>query len=628
MSNDIIVEPRSIQIFLEIFNGDFKQIFLGRWDAYYNKILGSDFSSPQEEVILSSYREYEELRKNPPLFADPIAGYENFPDNCIELIRQKSKILTKILAGRFPLSEGEILQSEVVTYLVKPWKRFESGTVVILQVTNLAKVAYILPYLNLDFNTGSVRTPSGVYILTDKIRPQNTINYQLYQQENKRELSGISLDDIGEAILSFTSIAAFVIPSPIGVLLAGALSIVPMFFGGDRNNDILFAEATSLLLKNIQQLQEFEKIKDAADNIETALEWLSDCANILQDLGNDLDAQSYIQDTALPQISDVNKPNSVLRNHLTTLFNLNLPGNKNEWDLKMNALEALTIGVSTYLTYLRLQAQMQAALESDSNYTGNKGLVYPFFDIFRIETLKWTKDLSQRINDLSTQRLNMISELKRGNEHSLCIDATSCSYAGATDGFWYFSDEDTGNQVGKWQDTAISKISCGQVYYESVQHKDEANRERDNYIAALNTKLDERFKPTTNLIRGFKDSIESWSENLNPRTPASSPEINKDLSTWKGSNLQEPWVKGIKVRYAVRFCNSSGQSEIGPWGDEVEITTKSWPLVINIPTDPLNLTSARQIQRQFIKADGTISSETTVAIINDNKTTVYQDITN
>ena len=152
---------------------------------------------------------------------------------------------------------------------------------------------------------------------------------------------------------------------------------------------------------------------------------------------------------------------------------------------------------------------------------------------------------------------------------------------------------------------------------------------RNAYIQKLNAGMDQRFAGAKQMIQGFQDAIDAWNESLTPRVPGSAPGVDADLSKWHGDTPQGTnWVNGAKVRYAVTFANAAGVGPQGPWGSWTNITSKAWPPVVNLPTDPLSLTTVRHLHRQFTAPDGTPGPDEVVAIIPDNQTASYQDVNN
>jgi hypothetical protein len=101
-------------------------------------------------------------------------------------------------------------------------------------------------------------------------------------------------------------------------------------------------------------------------------------------------------------------------------------------------------------------------------------------------------------------------------------------------------------------------------------------------------------------------------------TSVSSKPADWAATTPHGAN----WIRGAKVRYAVAFKNSKGGTPPGPWCQWIAVGDRAWPLVTDIPTDPLKIAKSRLIHRQF---DG--QKESVVGIIPDNSTTSYRDNT-
>lgn len=602
--------------------GDFEQYVQNRWNAYHTRVSGTEAPIDNKELDLI-HSDYEELRKNPPRLVDPEEGYQQLPTDKVELIRKKSKILAQLLAGRFSLADGEVIQSEIVTCLADSWRQFDAGTIVYLQVTNMAKVAYILPHLNLEISTGTLRALAGVYILTSEFQPHTILTRQ---QGERNALNALSPDTLVNAYFTFTATAAFALPAPFGILASGVLSIIPMFLGGtsDESAKAAFYESFTQLQSNLEGFFTQNTIKESASVIKDALEWLDECSQIVIDQKNtsSKSEKEYLVKEAIPNIDSISNVNSRFRIALMKLWDVSLPGDNGEWDLMVNAFDVLVTGVATYLTYLRIRIQMQAAIESNnSNYTDSS--VYFHFDLFRIETNKWVSKLSNRVATLTTKRLQMVSGLQRGQDNctAACTDA----------GYWYFTDSEPGEKGQRFQDTSEikSSSSCSQMHSESVQHKDQAEAARANYIETLKQNLDERFRPANKMIHGFSAALQDWNQKMKPRKPPSSPKVSQDLSKWTGSVPQGPWVKGNRVRYCIAFANAASTEDDSDtnrseWGNWVNVTDKAFPLV-TAPIDPLNLTTVRYIHREF-KIGNQVSEDIIVKTIDDNEILSFQDV--
>jgi hypothetical protein len=319
-------------------------------------------------------------------------------------------------------------------------------------------------------------------------------------------------------------------------------------------------------------------------------------------------------------------PNSGLRDALTTLLNIALPNSEADFDLRKQALQVLAMGVGTYLTFLRVRTQVQSALESTPGYQGSPQ-VYSDYTRFKLEADDWLVKLSQRIEDLTTERLGLVGPLVHGEDHNYCADAVSCSRAYAESGFWTFTDDEpgTGNQ-GKWQNTSVQKFKCGQLYYEAVDHKGDAENARRNYLAKVANELDDAFGGVTAMIAKYQANLASWVEGLTPRAPTTAPKVDHGAGSWKAKTPQgSSWVKGAKVRYAVTFSNPSGSSAQGPWSGWIEIGDDAFPTVVDVPTDPLNLATVRKVHRQFTSPSGVVGPVGIAKMIQDDQTKSFVD---
>jgi len=119
--------------------------------------------------------------------------------------------------------------------------------------------------------------------------------------------------------------------------------------------------------------------------------------------------------------------------------------------------------------------------------------------------------------------------------------------------------------------------------------------------------------------------------------PATAPTF--DPANWaKGLPVSEStnWQPGYKVRYAVSFYNSEGETAMGPWwspnlwpgmDSDGFFHGGDWacPALVHIPVDPTGTAIGRRIYRQFRRGGDNCRIEL-VHDLKDNQTTMHSDL--
>jgi hypothetical protein len=189
--------------------------------------------------------------------------------------------------------------------------------------------------------------------------------------------------------------------------------------------------------------------------------------------------------------------------------------------------------------------------------------------------------------------------------------------------YWTFTDAEPGiAKIRVWDDSYTE--SCGNYSYTS--NKDQAVAGRAQYIATLTTQMAQHYQGPLDMVNKLVQHIADWDQHLIPRAPVGAPTASSDPSTWKGVVPNGDWVQGANVRYAALFANSAGKGPLGQYGAWVTVTDRSLPLVTGIPVDPLSLTTARHLHRQFLRpGQAEPDADTVVAIISDNETSQWQE---
>jgi Repeat of unknown function (DUF5648) len=149
---------------------------------------------------------------------------------------------------------------------------------------------------------------------------------------------------------------------------------------------------------------------------------------------------------------------------------------------------------------------------------------------------------------------------------------------------------------------------------------------REQYVQKLASDLDAQYADARGGANAWQAALVASDVQLKPRAPDSAPGVTDD---WEGAPGADPdWVQGAYVQYAVAFANSAGDMR-GPWSAWTEIKG-AWPMVTDIPTDPLQLAKTRPLYRQFGTRDAstgqiTITHLGMTVVIQDNSTTTYRD---
>jgi hypothetical protein len=432
------------------------------------------------------------------------------------------------------------------------------------------------------------------------------------------------LVDPTSTILQFSATAAFALPEPFGALLSGLISAISSFFGGGGDEEAaMFAAAMKALLGQIQLMLAINEIQAAAQNIEASVRWLADNTQVIADLqGQDVATIEKTLDDSLKSIRTFLDPTTGILSALTTLHDFGsspLPTDdaKHWQQLRESAFQTLVSGVGTYLTWLRVRLQWQAALETQQAKDGNPPqgtLVYDYFDQFRIATNEWVSNCSQRLEDLYADRKTFVHA-------SSAVLTIGGGWSGAPP-VPYGYEFQLGDDWHGWS------YDCRIDFLQFPQGPLPVPNADYNYFLAntFGPAFDADYQSQRAMLKGFTDAIADWNKKIAPPKPSNLAAADPDLTKWgadapQGSN----WVAGTKVRYAITNVNGAGTATAGDWGDPVTIGTRAFALVSSIPVDAMGLTAARQLRRQFTDPTGKAGSEQVVAIIANNTDTTYLD---
>jgi hypothetical protein len=362
---------------------------------------------------------------------------------------------------------------------------------------------------------------------------------------------------------------------------------------------------------------QYQQINTAANWIQSAVQYLHDAVQIINDLGGQdyADQEAALKKDFLPSLLSSLDANSQLAQALQSLWQVgeaaltpkpsaDANGAMSSQVIREAAFSTLAAGVGAYLTYLRMRLQWQAAVETqDPPKSGS--LLYDYFDKFRLETDHWINNLSQRLIDMFSDRKEFVLLWPvPGNGHATLVD------------FFYLGKTKNIAKAAKVIPTQGDDFPNGQYYRDQIAA----------FVQAVTgPAFDAQFANERGMIDGFKSALDGWNSKMIPPKPANSAAPDADLTKWGADAPQGAnWVAGASVRYAVRYTNPAGHSD-GEWGAETVISTRAFPLVTDLPVDALNLATARHLRRQFKPAGGDWSSEQIVAIIPDNTTSAHLD---
>jgi hypothetical protein len=345
---------------------------------------------------------------------------------------------------------------------------------------------------------------------------------------------------------------------------------------------------------------------------------LHDSVQVVTDLGGQDSAsvEATLEKNFLPQLLSSLDANSQLANALQNLWQLGsspltpslAQDGSNAADayasqvMRENAFHTLAKGVGVYLTFLRMRLQWQAAIETQ-HPSQSASLIYGYFDQFRLEANNWTAKLSQRLSELFSDRKGFV-----------ILHPEDDGWYRLWEYYHLTEDPNSWNPITYWvQHGQISPVDYNWVY--------------NNFIEGwTGPEFDGQFSSDKAMISGLTSAVGDWNAKMPPPKPSNSAAPDGDLTKWGADAPQGAnWVAGASVRYAVRYANPAGHTD-GDWGAETVISTRAFPLVIDLPVDGMNLATARHLRRQFKPAGGDWGSEQIVAIIPDNTTAAYLDI--
>lgn len=567
------------------------------------------------------YREW--MAQNPPPLAQE-EDWRRLPPASQRLMRIKSARAIATLETRLPASLQPLAESTRTTILLDDWAGYARSTVGIVTRAGQSDLLFLMPRLTVDVASGTtVGAASQAQTAMQSAGPAAAMN-----------ASGPSPADLARALAQFASAAVFVLEMPYGALASGAIQFFMMLFGGGSNSNQFIMDAIAQALASIREFEALDDLKKAIGSTQDALTWMQSTSVTIKDLGSQSDVIDLINSQIMSDIETVVGPNSLLGRDLGTMFNLGVGSDAADWDVRSSSLDALSIGLGTYFTFLRFKIQCQATLEAAPGYAGGR-LVYAAFDYFRQAVQHWAELVPARVKQLQDERVALIGQLQSTHgtpplklfappparatvSNAFDVAATVLLAPPPVEGYTYtFVDAEPGSPP---QQYFVPDDGCCQSI------PDEVVKWRQSYVDNVTASVQTRYKGTTDMLTGFTTAVSSWDENLAPRMPVDTPDLGA-LASWTGVVPNGPnWVAGAKVRYAVSFANASGASAMGPWCDWAGVANRSLPQ-LSLPIDPLGLATARHVHRQFTAPSATQPGAIqTVGIVQDNETRKWVDV--
>ncbi len=524
--------------------------------------------------------------------------------------------LLERLNSLYPLPEGEKLQSAQITITTQAWENCPAGTVVYIRQTNIATIQFLLSHIVVNLKTGQ---PSLVGMETLSPPQPKTLNDVALLGANLK--SGIF-----DAALDISGSLVWALPHPWGAFGSAGLEVLRLLFG-DSSSSI-----SQAIEQGVQELETFltqQKIQADAQRLKAFSDWLNlqiAAFNKVADKDGKIDNVYILDSGLLAELRRNIDPGG--DNVYTAIYDLEVLIDDDD---SLSAFGIYVLGVTLYLLGLKMILQFEALVASnyydqenwDQSDKYNK-LWLQDYNIFEIAidgyqdkdgnfTPGWAKKVSDKINNFYTHRIAKITDVYRWEWHT--IGPIYNPHYGWT---W----RDTQNNDDDFQNF-VEDTTEGGCCSHTVEHKDQAETNRQNWINTVSGQLDTKYQNAKESVKKWTASIYEWNEHLPPMAPTSSPSI--DSKGWQGKPPQDPnWKFGNRVAYAVQFKNDSGTSPLSNYSQSVDINPETGATVINIPIDDSKMATHVLIYRCITTAQ----NQQFTKLLAGPKigTTTYQDI--
>lgn len=528
-----------------------------------------------------------------------------YPASIQQELREQIQNLLDQLNPLYPFPEGETLETAYVTVITQALGEFLPGTVVYVRQTNLATIQFLLRHVVVNLKTGKPSLIGLGHLPAPHSHHLSPLDFQ-------GPPLGSSFFD---AALSIGGSLVWALPHPWGAFSSAGIEVLRLLFG-DSSSGI--SEALKEGIKELESFLTEQKIQADAQRLKAFADWLdSQIADLgrLADRGGNIDNIYILDNGLLDHLRNSVSPEN--DNIYTAIYDLEVLIDEDD---SLSASGIYVFGISLYLLALKMILQLEALVASNYQNQGNldsynlynKLWLYDYND-FEIAinghtdndgkyTPGWAKKVSDKINGFYTHRLAKITDLYRA---SITEGDPRCESIGEICyrqvGGWTWKD--TANKNDTDSTNFVADTTEGGCCSHDVEHKDQAETNRANWINTVSGQLDAKYQTAKDTIKKWTASIYEWNEHLPPLAPTSAPEI--DPKGWQGKPPNDPhWKAGNQVSYAVQFSNDSGPSPISDYNQAVDINPEMGATIINIPNDPSLMAMQVLIYRRITTEGG------------------------
>jgi hypothetical protein len=410
----------------------------------------------------------------PPL-ADPEVLRAKLPPSVRAYLEKALPIALQNFRERFPLLPGETIARDLITALTSDWNGAPKGTVIYQRQTNLGTIAFGIPTMTIDLQTGATS-----YATLEAVLPP----------EMPADLVLLEISDTDktmiDAALTIAQLAGFALPPPYGVILSRGAAVLQKIFDQCMSKkhvplstqvaDAVKAVGVGLNLENINATigTDYDWLRNRYDAA-----WTDHAAPVSDDEYRDF--KRHLSDKLAADMGIIHDVNLL-----------------NEPSYQIPGFPLYLLGASLVLLLMKIDLLIQSSEKSVLDTNAFTTLINTLKNY--IKNAEATKaEIDKRISN----RLAKISQVYR---HRDCIAVPGPSGAIVScNEEWGFTD---GKQMFKFPDTSRD-VGCKS---QTVEHKAEATASRAAYYAKVHAQLDNQY------YRGDSqkaaDTIARWKEML------------------------------------------------------------------------------------------------------------------
>lgn len=396
---------------------------------------------------------------------------------------------------------------------------------------------------------------------------------------------------------------AYIMPYPWGPLAAAELTLLQVLTSGMTGPS--FGELIQRAVRDLESFALHQQLLSIVSDLKRFTAYLDDKQADFAKVAALKQSKEYLQGV-LNELDRSTGPNGYLNSSVYAL-------QRDELLALDGTIELLVLACSLYILALKFRIQINgylAAYYQDvepnpiemNNYTINW---LAAFSTFQTEVSGY-----QNKQGLADFCANWISTFKRNRLAQISLPQWDSRWSCV-----YFTDDAVYSFLGDFWPRNI----VGALY--TPPPTPLAIEVRYPYYMGIYDGLESRFERALDTIQGWRDAVQSWSQQIPPQQPGDSPECG--ATPWTALVPQgENWKAGNSVAYAVKFVNRCGPSPLGKWSDEVVIDKTAFPPV-SVPVDPLGMATARHVFRRM--SIGGQASYRVVKILPENTTGSFTD---